>query len=113
MTAQAEHGLVRLLGAEDAGRLRQLHRVALREVVEEPVGDEPARHAFDRDGQFAVRGGRTGHGVRAQLRVTVDVDAEGAELTGSVAEGLREVCGHVENEGAGVVRLGNDAGDPE
>ena len=111
--AEANDGSFRLLGAEDTRRLRELDGVALRQVVEKPVGDEPARHALDRDGQLAVRRGRTRHGVRAQLLVTVDVHPEGAELPGSVAEGLGEVFGHVEDEGAGVVGLGNDPGDPE
>ena len=88
-------------------------RVALREVVEEPVGDQPARHPLDGDGQVAVRRRRTGHGVRAQLLVAVDVDPEGAELPGPVAEGLVELGGDVEDEGAGVVGLGDDPGDPE
>ena len=96
-------------GQNTPAGLVSLHRVARTEVVEEPVGDKPARHALDGDGQVAVglRGAR--HGVRAQLLVSVDVHPEGAELPGTVPEGLAQLVGNVEDERACVVCLANDA----
>ena len=108
--AEADQWACRLSRAEDARRFGELNGVARREVVEEPVGDQAARHPLDGDGQFVVGRRRTGHGVRPQLFVAVDVHAEGAELPGPVAKGLGRVLGDVEDEGAGVVGLARRPG---
>ena len=61
----------------------------------------------------AVRRRGAGHGVRAQLLVAVDRAPGRCRTARAVAEGLRQLLGDVEDEGAGVVGLADDPGDPE
>ncbi len=111
--AQTDHPTVGLLRAEDAGRLGELEHVTLRDMVEEPIGDEAAGHPLDGDGQVAVRLRGTRHGVRAQVLPAVDVHPERAELPGPVAERRLQPLGYVEHEGARVTRFGNDRPDAQ
>ena len=73
----------------------------------------PPGDALDGHGQVAVGLRSARHRVAAQVLVAVDVDAEGAELPGQVAKGVRELRGDVKHERARVGGLLDDALDAQ
>ncbi len=90
-------------------RHRDLELASRLDVVQQPVRHGATGHAFDGHLELAVDGRGRRHRVAPEQGLVVDLDAERAELTGLVGEGLGELGRDVEDDRAGIRGLGDDA----